>query len=86
MNTTIASAIWVTAGSAMSPLAIDPTELFLNREALMIEAQCPSNCQGDFPVRPNRKYAEAKHDALTTEPNGIEGRPSGLSNWPISQA
>jgi hypothetical protein len=74
MNTTIASVIWVTVGSSVSALAIDPTELFPNREALIIEAQCPDNCQGDFPVPRDRKYAEAKHGARATEPNGIEGR------------
>ena len=62
MNTTIASVIWVTVGSSVSALAIDPAESVPNREALVIEARCPNNCQGDFPVPHDRKYAEG-HDA-----------------------
>jgi hypothetical protein len=59
MDILIASVIWVTVGSSVSALAIDPAELFPTREALLIETQCPSNCQGDFPVPRERKYAEA---------------------------
>lgn len=62
MNIFIASVIWVTVGSSVPSLAIDQPELFPAREALTIEAQCPSNCQGDFPVSSNRRYAEA-HEA-----------------------
>ena len=62
MNIFITSVIWVIVGSSVPSLAIDQTELFPTREALTIEAQCPSNCQGDFPVSSNRKYAEA-HEA-----------------------
>ena len=62
MNTTIASVIWVTVGSSVSALAIDPAESVPNREALVIEARCPNNCQGDFPVPHDRKYAKA-HEA-----------------------
>jgi hypothetical protein len=59
MNIFIASAIWATVGSSVPPIAIDQTELFPTREAATVEAKCPSNCQGDFPVSSNRKYAES---------------------------
>ncbi|MBI3530521.1 MAG: hypothetical protein HY067_21450 [Betaproteobacteria bacterium] len=62
MNIFITSVIWVTVGASIPSLAIDQTELFPTREAGTVEAQCPSNCQGDFPVSSNRKYAEA-HEA-----------------------
>ena len=74
MDILIASAIWVSVGSSVSALAIDPTELFPNRDTLVIEAQCPDNCQADFPVPRDRKYAHANHDAGATEPHGIDGR------------
>ena len=60
MNIFIASVIWLTVGSSVPSLAIDQTELFPTREVLTPEAQCPSNCQGDFPVASNRKYAQAR--------------------------
>ena len=71
MNIFIASVIWVTVEASVPSLAIDPIEVFTTREVLTPEAQCPNNCQGDFPVSSNRKYAEAKHDARGTELHGI---------------
>jgi hypothetical protein len=59
MNIFIASVIWIAVGSSVPSLAIDQTELFPTREAGPVEAPCPSNCQGDFPVSSSRKYAEA---------------------------
>jgi hypothetical protein len=58
MDILIASVIWVTVGSSVSAFAIDRAELIPNREALIMEARCPSNCQGDFPVPNDRKYAD----------------------------
>ena len=58
MNSFITSLIWVTVGSAAVALAIDQTELFPTWDALSVDAQCPSNCKGDFPVSSSRKYAE----------------------------
>lgn len=62
MNILITSVIWATVGSWAPPHAIDQPELFPTREAAIVESKCPSNCQGDFPVSANRKYAEA-HEA-----------------------
>ena len=59
MNIFIASVIFVTAGSPVASLGIDAMEIFPTREALIVEAQCPSKCQGDFPAPSNRKYAES---------------------------
>lgn len=60
MKLLIASTVWVVIGSWVPPLAIFQPELFPRQEAATIQAQCPSNCQGDFPVSSNRKYAEAR--------------------------
>ena len=62
MNIFVTSVIWATVEATVPSLAIDPTELFSNREVLTVESPCPSNCQGDFPVSSNRKYADA-HEA-----------------------
>jgi hypothetical protein len=58
MNIFITSVIWATVEATVPSIAIDPTELFSRGEVLTVESQCPSNCQGDFPVSANRKYAE----------------------------
>ena len=58
MNIFITSVILATVEVSVPSLAIDPAELFPAREAAIVESQCPSNCQGDFPVSANRKYAE----------------------------
>ena len=58
MNIFITSVILATVEVSVPSLAIEPTELFPTREAVTVEWQCPSNCQGDFPVSANRKYAE----------------------------
>ena len=62
MNIFIATVIWATVGSSVPSIAIDQTELFPTREAATVEAQCPSNFQGDFPVSSERKYAQT-HEA-----------------------
>jgi hypothetical protein len=59
MNMFLKSVLLATAGSSVASGAIDQTELFPTREAVTVEAQCPSNCRGDFPVSSNRKYAES---------------------------
>ena len=62
MNMFTATVNCAAVGILVFPLAIDLSELFQDREALTVEAQCPSNCKGDFPVSSNRKYARA-HEA-----------------------
>lgn len=62
MNMLIATVNCAAVGILIFPHAIDPPELFPDLEALTVEAQCPSNCQGDFPVSSTRKYAQA-HEA-----------------------
>ena len=61
MNMFIATVNCAAVGILVLPLAIDQTELFPRREVHTIEAQCPSNCKGDFPVSSNRKYAQASN-------------------------
>ena len=58
MNIFITSVILATVEASVPSLAIDPTELIPTRAAVTVESRCPSNCQGDFPVSTNRKYAE----------------------------
>lgn len=58
MNIFITSVIWATVEASVPSLAIDPPELFPAWKAITVESQCPSNCQGDFPVSSSRKYAE----------------------------
>jgi len=58
MNILIATVIWTTVEASAPSLAIDPRELFPAWKAIAVESQCSSNCQGDFPVSSNRKYAE----------------------------
>jgi hypothetical protein len=67
MNIFITSVIWATVEATVPSIAIDPTELFPTREAVIVESQCPSNCQGDFPVLANRKYAERGKQFETLE-------------------
>ena len=62
MNMFIATVICAAVGILVLPLAIDQTELNPTPEARTVEAQCPSNCQGDFPVSSERKYAQT-HEA-----------------------
>ena len=59
MNMFIATVNCAAVGILVLPLAIDQTELFPTPEGLSVEAQCPNYCKGDFPVSPNRKYAQA---------------------------
>jgi hypothetical protein len=59
MNRFTTSLIWVTLGSSVLALAIDQTEWFPDPEANTVATQCPSHCQGDFPVSSERKYAQS---------------------------
>ena len=59
MNSFITSVICVIVGWSVVSLAIDQTESIPLQAAVTAEAQCSTNCQGDFPVSPNRKYAGA---------------------------
>ena len=59
MNMFIATVNCAAVGILVLPLAIDQTELFPTGEVPSVEAQCPNYCKGDFPVSPNRKYAQA---------------------------
>ena len=59
MNMFIATVNCAAVGILVLPLAIDQSELFQDRETLTVEAQCPRDCKGDFPVSSNRKYAKA---------------------------
>ena len=58
MNSFITSVICVIVGWSVLSLAIDQTESISLPAAVTAEAQCSSNCQGDFPVSANRKYAQ----------------------------
>ena len=58
MNNFLTSIIWVTLGSSVASLALEHTEHFPTPEMGTVETRCPSNCQGDFPMSPGRKYAE----------------------------
>jgi hypothetical protein len=60
MKIFIASAIWVVIGSLVCSFAMDQPEPVPPHEGDAVQAQCPRNCQGDFPVSSNRKYAEAR--------------------------
>ena len=48
--------ICATAVLAIASFAIDQGEAL--RIAALVENKCPSNCQGDFPMPSDRKYAE----------------------------
>ena len=64
MNKFMTSMIWSALGSSILAVVIDQTEIVSIRETGNVEAQCPSNCQGDFPTSSERKYAhapEARH-------------------------
>lgn len=60
MKLLIASTVWMVIGFWIPPNVIFQPELFPSQETATIQAQCPSNCQGDFPVSSNRKYAQAR--------------------------
>ena len=63
MNHLLTALIWVTVGSSVGSLALEQTQNFPTPELGIVEARCPSNCQGDFPVPSGRKYADRESEA-----------------------
>ena len=63
MNHLLKSLIWVTVGSSVASLAFEQAEHFPTPQLGTVEARCPSNCQGDFPVSSGRKYADGETEA-----------------------
>ena len=59
MNMFVTSVICVIVGWSVLSLAIDQTESTPLQASVTAEAQCSTNCQGDFPVSSTRKYAQA---------------------------
>jgi hypothetical protein len=57
MHHFVTTVIWVTVGSSIASFAIDQPEVL--RIAALVENKCPTNCQGDFPIPSDRKYAKA---------------------------
>ena len=59
MNTFIKPLVCITVGSALFLSVIETRESTPPRDIPDVDAQCPDNCQGDFPDSRDRKYAQA---------------------------